>query len=478
MYDKDQRYTGYVLPFALRTALLFFIVLLSLIVTGCRYTSAPGDLLQKPSISKEQQEIIAVLQKTMPKNGVLMLPFRDDYKEAIRLIDVIGDGEEEAVVTYYNEFNIPELLILKKSSGSWKPWVVIEQPTARGMEWLKFVDLNHDGHLELLVGWVGSFESLNTLELYSFQTKGERNQKGSLLIKPVEAIPYSYAETGMLGDQGETMLAVITEEKSNQLEESSRYQLVLYEWKENSLRAKGDLALHQSVNSYNHMLIGNISEQQKGIVIEGSFGAHGTYSTMLLWDGSALAVIYPDERSGQDGINETTVMSKDFNEDGVIELQFNQRVPGSEELPYSETSFISYWQQWDGKQFVMKGEQVIDYRYGYKIDIPEVWRGHYTWEYGSDSDEYEAAVFYYWNEQSSQKTELAALYAIPQKIWSAHEQEWKEKGRNYRTMMINSGNVIAISFSIPPQLKQTDQQIVEEMLKAEMNFSSYISALD
>lgn len=478
LYDKDQRYTGFAMPFVLRTALLFLIALLSLIVTGCRYTSAPADLLQKPSISKEQQEIIAALQKAMPKYSVLMLPFRDDSKEAIRLIDVNGDGEEEAVVTYYNEFNIPELLILKKSGDSWKPWVVIEQPTARGMEWLKFVDLNNDGHLELLVGWVGSFESPNTLELYSFQTKGERNQKGSMSIKPIEAIPYSYAETGMLGDNGETMLAVVTEQGSKQLEESSSYQLVLYEWKGGTIRPKARLALNNTVNNYDHMLIGNISEQQKGIVVEGSYGAHGTYTTMLLWDGSTLDIIYPNERLGQDGISLTTVFSEDFNGDGIVELQIKKETPDSKGLPYSDTSFTTYWQQWNGKHFVTKGEQLLDYSYGYKLDIPDSWRGRYTWEYGSN--EYEAAVFYYWNEQSEQKSELATLYAIPQKIWSTHDQEWKEEGRNYRTVMIDSGNVYAISFvsSIPPQLQQIDRQIVEEMLKVEINFSSYISALD
>ena len=208
------------------------VILLVLIATGCRYTAAPADLLQKPAIAEDKQAIIQAIEKALPVYSKLTLPIRENFKEAIRLVDVDGDGTMEAIVSYYNEYSTPELMVFKYTADVWKSWVLIQEPLARQMAWLQIEDLDGDGQIELMVGWIGAFDSPNVLDVYSFQTKPVRNEAGKLMLEPIESLPYTYAETSDLNDDGALELAVISEVGTRQEFDLPEYELTLYNWRD------------------------------------------------------------------------------------------------------------------------------------------------------------------------------------------------------------------------------------------------------
>ncbi|MFD0589967.1 FG-GAP repeat domain-containing protein [Paenibacillus sp. GCM10027627] len=463
-----------------RSFFLLGLLALSLLVTGCRYTAAPADLLKKPAIAADKEQLAAAIERALPNYSMLMLPHQDDYKEAIRLVDMDGDGKEEAVVTYYNEYNTPEVIVLKETENGWRQSVIVEQPLARDMAWLKLADFDKDGHLEMLVGWVGAFDSPNMLELYSFQEKAERNEKGDRIQKPIHSLPYSLAETGDLDGDGLTELAVITTLEGKTEGEIPQHRFQLFSLKKGQLNKRINMALPEGADAFVRMAIGKVSERQAGIVLEGSTGAHSMLTYMYVWEKNGLRLVYPDPLQNQDGFSGRPTQSVDMNGDGIMELNWTYEAPGHPDVPYADSIWINEWMQWDGKKgFQKTGEQFLDYTYGVKVDIPELWSGRYSMKKPSASS-YGIVAFEYWSAKSGKTAELATLYVVPLRQWGNVEAAWKDEGRKYRMLASASGNAFLVSFAvdIPSSLSAEEQEEFKELMGAEKPFPSYFTVED
>ncbi|RJX39607.1 VCBS repeat-containing protein [Paenibacillus pinisoli] len=473
---RDQKTNSLIRSGSRASLLLFSLLALAVVAAGCRYTAAPADLLQKPAIAKDKEELSAAIEKALPRFSMLMIPHRDDYKEAIRLLDLNGDGIEEAVVTYYNEYSTPEIVVLRQTEYGWRQSVLVEQPLARDIAWLKLADMDGDGQYELLVGWIGAFDSPNVLELYSFNTKAVRNDKGRLALKPVQSLPYSQAEVGdLLGNGRQELVVIDSLGTSGELEMPSHY-LSVYSWQKNALNRVLNMSLPQGTNAFERLLIGKVSEYHNGLVLEGGTGAHSMLTYMYAWESQGLRLIYPDEALGLEGFSGRPTMSGDINGDSIIELQWTKESPGYKDVPYAESIWMNEWMQWDGKEdFHLIAEQFLDYTYGVKLDIPEEWTGSYTMG-RPPAASYGIVTFDYWNEAKGLKEELATLYVVPIKQWGNVEAAWKEEHRPYRQLAQDSGNVYLVSFvaDVPEKLPEQDKEIFLNMKKVEAQFSSYL----
>ncbi|WP_169089719.1 hypothetical protein [Paenibacillus sp. PL91] len=444
--------------------------------TGCRYTAAPADLLQKPAISPEKQAIVQAIEKNLPVYSKLTLPLREEHMEAIRLIDVDGDDAKEAIVSYYNEYSSPELMVFKYTNSLWKPWVLVQQPLARMIDWLKIEDLDKDGHMEILIGWIGAFDSPNVLEIYSFDSAPVRNETGKLALKPVESMPYSYGDTGDINEDGQLELAIISELGTNQELALPEFYLTLYHWKNGGMQELYTEKLYDGVNGYDRLLIGKISERHRGIILEASTGAHATYTAMYVWERGKLRLVYPNFDLEYEGFSGTPTMSKDINSDGILELQWAKEAPGYPNVSYADSKWLNEWVQWDGKNdFVKVREEFTDYRYGMQLQIPKQWMGRYTLH--SSDEQYAFVAIDYWNEETKVTAKMATLYAVPQKLWESVENAWKQEMKPYRQLLTDSGNVFAVSFvnEAPTGWPEAERQAFSEMVGVEAEFASSLT---
>jgi len=450
-------------------------LLLLLLTTGCRYTAAPADLLHQPAIAEDKQKLTAAISRVLPKYSTLMLPVKDESREAIRLIDVDGDGRQEAVVTFYNESYAPQIVVLKETENGWRQWANLEQPLAREIAWLKLADLDGNGSMELLVGWFGAFDSPNLLELYSFQESVLRNNTGKLTLQPMIGLNYGLAEIADMDGDGVMELAVIKTTGGNSDLLEPVHELAFYNWKNGKLVKRSEAALFAGVNSYDRLIMGNIAERQPGIVVEGSTGAHSTYTLMFAWRNGKLQLVFP-AGNGELGYSGNPTTSGDTNGDGIIELPQTKQAPGYPDVSYAESYWINEWVQWDGEDGFRKvGEQYIDNAHDIKLNIPEEWQGRYTLtKPDAQSDRFGLVAFQYWNEENERKADLAVLFAVPQQQWEAVEAGWRETDRHYRILAHDSGNVyaVAVERNAPEELTEEERAAFLEMLAAQERLAS------
>ncbi|MEK3883958.1 hypothetical protein [Paenibacillus sp. PL2-23] len=468
---------GYTRGKGRRPALLFVMLAVMVLAAGCKYTAAPADLLQKPVIAADKEELAAAIKKQLPQFSVLMLPHRDDFKEAIRMMDLNHDGIEEAVVTYYNAFSAPEMMVLRKTEFGWRQFVIIEQPLARDIGWLRIADLDQDGHFEFIVGWIGAFDSPNMLELYSLKEKAVRNDNGLLTMRAIQSLPYRLADSADLDEDGRPELVVLDALGTSGELEVPSYFLSMYAWNDGELSKIGLATLPQGVSLFERLLTGRISEEHYGVVLEGAAGAHSTLTYMYAWEKGGLNLVYPDPERGVEGFNASASRSDDMNGDGIIELHQMKAAPGLEDSAYVDTLWIHNWMQWDGDdRYLPTVEQYQDYTYGVRITIPELWKGRYTMK-RPPSSSYGLVSFYYWNGSSKAMAELVTVYVVPLGQWGNVESAWKDEHRHYHLLYKDSGNAYLATFQqeAPPGLGDKAMREWKDMLQVEAEFASYMT---
>jgi hypothetical protein len=426
-------------------------VVLPLLLAGCQYTAAPADLLLKPTISDEKEQLLAAVTKALPEFSILMLPHRSPGKEAVRLIDLDGDGKEEAVVTYYNEYSSPEIMMLRMTENGWRQWLLVQQPLAREMTWMSIEDLDGDGIKELAVGWAGAFDSPTMLEIYSFKAKAARNDKGKLTMVPAGSLPFSLAATADLDRDGKRELAVVSESTSSGTTAelvAPIFQLALYAWEDGKLTPKARTTLPEGVNLFESIKMGGISTRHQGIVLEGGTGAHSMLTYMYSWNGRALTLVFPTAEQEEQGLGFSgkPTVSGDMNRDGIIELQRTWEAPGHEGVPYSDSLWISEWLQWDGQDGLIRiAEQYVDEGYGIRLGIPESWHGKFTMKKPPRAS-YGIATFQYYNAADKEMADLITIYVVPIPQWESVEHVWRDEKRDFTKLGTHSGNQYAASF--------------------------------
>ncbi|QAY67025.1 FG-GAP repeat domain-containing protein [Paenibacillus protaetiae] len=443
------------------------LLLLGILAAGCKYTAAPADLLQKPPISSEKQRLVQAVSDLLPEYSKLALPLREQKSEAIRLVDIDHDGSDEAVVSYFNEYNAPELMVLSRKNGSWKQWALIEQPLARQLDLLQIADLNNDGTMELIVGWSGngSFDSPNILSLYTFEQKPKLNEEGKPVLAAAESMPYIYADLGDVNGDGSKELAVITSSGSSEQADMPDYFLTLYRWNGYHLADVQQIQLPSDVNQYDRLLMGKVSARKNGIIVEASIGAHSSYTIMFAWDNGKLKKVPADDPYEEPSW--APVQNGDVNGDGILELAELVQPPDSDDVPYVGMMWITRWNQWDGdKGFRRIMEEYSNYGYSFRFAFPESWYGHYTIGSPAGSPKYSVAEFDYWNEKGGVRAELATLYVVPQQQWDEYQAEMKDAGRPLNILMTASGLVYAVHLAdgAPESLPSGNKKSFESML--------------
>jgi len=133
------------------------ILTLLLMLGGCSIPATPIDMIKPPvsMSSTGRDDVSQELMKLLPDRAQLIVPMQGKQGQDISFGDMDGDGINEALIVYEDSSKSGKELkavLFKQHDNSWR--IVSEiKGFGYGLEYAGFPDINHDGRLEVALGW-------------------------------------------------------------------------------------------------------------------------------------------------------------------------------------------------------------------------------------------------------------------------------------------------------------------------------------
>ncbi|MBS4209301.1 hypothetical protein [Bacillus sp. FJAT-50079] len=335
---------------------LFLAILSAFFLSGCIRIQSNTSLMIPPELPGKEAEITAAFSTYLPKNAELLTPVNNQINGPTLLVDLDGDGVDEAVLFYKTEDRTERLkgLILSYKNG-WKKLAEIDGIGTRLID-LQFADLSNDGKKEIIAGFAYSENStehgLLVYEIFS-------NHTPTLLLDS--------AYTGFLLDDfdhgGKDSLVLLKFDKGKQ------NTVFLYQYHDQHLQIMNQLELDPYINGYEEIISGQISQTKKGLMLDAGIGAHSATTFIIEVKGTHLLELFTDNKDLT--YKASMVFSKDTNHDGILEFGMLEEPYMEEPLPYVETNYFTVYYQLDDQLNVNKtANYFINYEYNYQIEFP------------------------------------------------------------------------------------------------------------
>ena len=285
------------------------------------------DYLMPPRPNGVLAEIQDTLEAYAGADYTLKYPRSGEYRSAIILKDLDSDGQEEALAFYRpaSESGGTHFVVIDVVDHHWK---VVSEVIGPGVDVERVVltHFDHSAPLSILVGW----------NMYS------RDKVGTVYYYAQERLTTSLADfsyTEMLvddfnGDGCNELFALLL----NTTDQTATARLLSRNSEYGRMQAISELELDGNISAYAQVQSGNLAPgQQPGVILDEYKSSTTLQTEIVYWnvDQNALSVaqdIQMDDRK-LSLLRDSTVCSRDINQDGVLEFPTLQYCVRTENLP-------------------------------------------------------------------------------------------------------------------------------------------------
>ena len=343
-----------------RVILLLAAVLATLLLfTGC-YSVVAEELYSLPQMSDEFLKLQVRIDEVLAKGAEYSPPTGGEQRQSVQLVDIDGDGVNEAVAFFVarTEDNPLKIYIFKTDGDDYVVVDIIEG-MGTGIESVRYVDMDGDGSLELVVGWQIS-SGVKNVSLYSLRSF--QNIK-------IAAADYSALTVFDVTGDGLSDLCVVriaTVESPGVLEVFS-------------LMPDGEVVssavyLSEGIESVSKLVTGRLRDGTPAIFLDVKV-AEGTITDVICQTDGALRNITRASSDEPITPRVISVSAADIDGDGVTDVPFPMPLPQQTDTMYYSIDWYSYSGGGQKKLVTSTYHNIFD---GWYITLPEEWRGHLT----------------------------------------------------------------------------------------------------
>jgi hypothetical protein len=392
----------------------------------------------------------------MPEGAQFIIPQESEWNDNFVQIDLNNDTTLETIVFYKAPDNVG-LLLLEQNENEWNLKDKIEC-YGYNLEYAGFSDIDGDKRPEVLIG-VKGHEQHKQLRVY----KLHENK-----YTPLYKFDYDKFSIGDLDEDGILEIASII--RTNK--EIPYVKLQVHGLSDNSYKVEHEMEFVEG-SYYDNVVIGTVREGKQGIFVDLGVGAHSGVTEIIIKENGKYKSALPYNKGDElpPTFKPYPLLSKDINNDGIIEVGIQSMPPETDNLPLAAIPWINNWYQWDGEDgltLVMKEFSTRDYQFV----IPQNWYGKYTIDKNLDSSlEFYSVKFVYLAEDN-ENVKLLALHTIPKKLW--HKQGIKLQ--NPHILLGESEYNDVLIAELPPdnvELSNANLQEYKEMLLDEESIKSH-----
>ena len=329
-------------------------------------------------------------------------------------------------------------MVIDKVDGVFK---VIGDFSNQGAEVDKlcFGDVDQDGAKEIIVGWSAFHNVPNRLTAYSY----EKNH-----VSEVE-VNETYTDFVMMDFDDDSSQEILLLSLSN-LGAPASAELIKIDPQKNSFHVVDVVTMDSEIIKYVAVTVGKVDPEQVGIVIDAARSGNKISTEMVYWNRTTQTLetpLYdpqtPDIRYAK---RESTISSRDINNDGIIEIPQMEVLPGDYTQKNSFICYLTKWTQYNvrNKESVIVDNMVINESSGYGFVIPERWLGKITVKIDTEN---QIMTFSEWVVNESN---VAAAGAAILTIQVFDQNEWEQvPEKQQEFMVLSTQNKKVYAASVP-----------------------------
>lgn len=430
-------------------------VLLAVTLTGCSPLGLDAQTLMKPpKATGERQEIYSMLEEKANYQLTLRYPKAGEYRSAIVMKDVTGDGNDEAIV-FYTRGEDPYTIVsvISETEGVWTEIASYKNPSTQ-IDRICFGDFNGNGITDFAIGWGNSTTGTSELSLYTYKDETIKEVPTKELYNELAVVEFESGKNSIF------TIRLKTKESPSVAK--------LFTISNGNISLLGTAELDSDVTKYTKVTAGKIGANDYGIVLDGIKSARVHQTEILYWDRNDSKLknpLYkPEDKTVLYTERNTAVQSQDINGDSIIEIPITHILPGISSDTISDTDYIVNWHRYDvsTNTFTNLLSTVVNSKDGYMFMIPDVWKDVITTEW---SEENRALTFYEWIPDMARADSGVKGDALLT-IQVMTEDEWKNQSENTELYKLKQHeNIVFVA-----KLEHTDSKLSLTMEQVEYYF--------
>ncbi len=336
---------------------------------GCSLTDLSTDeMLRPPKTMGDEAEIEQLISKTAPRGYTLKYPKNGSYRSAIIMNDLDGDDVKEAIAFFREKDNTTgvHMLVMYENEGDWNISADFVTETT-DVDCVDFADIDDKPGLEILAGYSTYTTNMSFLSCYTYSGgKTDTIESGQ---------NYSAFYCGSLDSGGKSKVITLTLFSPDN---EAKATLLEYNSGRSAIYAKASAPMDPNVVSYKNVIISDLGEGIKGIVVDGAY-SNDELNTQVIYFNKELAVLknpLHKEKTRNPTQRSSPVLSADIGNDMIIEIPTVATLPFSDAGGAFTAADQVVWNTFSAKNEALAPQKrtVANYSYGYTLKIPENWK--------------------------------------------------------------------------------------------------------
>lgn len=337
-------------------------VMMALLLSGCMFNDSFDELYEVPQIPTEYTELRSQIDAILSGGAEYATPTSGTNIQSVQLVDLDGDGEEEALAFFRkaNDEKPLKIYIFQVEGGTYEQAAMIEG-NGTSIHSISYVDMNNDNVRELVVGWRVNTE-VKVVSVYNVRD-----------FQPKPLMEGLYTQYEILDFDEDEVRELVLLRSDTEGEPIAEY----YDWVDQQLEVHSTARLSMTMAELERTDIGSLRDGKTALFITGVAEDTRAITDILTYHQNA---VYNIVRSDVTGVSSEifryiSLKPTDIDGDGVTEVPMPVVLPDA-----GETGEDAYWQvYWRNYNDKGQGETVASTYHntsdGWYLMLPPDWDG-------------------------------------------------------------------------------------------------------
>ena len=333
---------------------------ISLLLSGCMFTASFEELYEVPQLPNEYTELREQIDQILSDGAEYAAPTSGTNIQSVQLVDLDGDGVEEALAFFRSnsEERPLKIYIFQAVEDSYEQVALIEG-SGTAIHSISYMDMDGDGVQELIVGWRVNAE-YQAVGVYSI-----RDFTPQLLMEGL------YTQYEVLDFDGDGVQEIVLLRSDTNGEPVAEY----YDWEKQTLQSHSFARLSMTMAELERMDTGALRGGETALFITGVAEDTRAITDILTYYQDSITNIVRNDVTGVSSeiFRYIDLQPQDIDGDGVTEVPMPEQIPSSSGVR-DDTYWQVVWRNYNAKgQGEVAATTYHNNSDGWYLLLPESW---------------------------------------------------------------------------------------------------------